>query len=47
VISLDLDPAQSKLRPYTHVLTGELERAQDLLDTFLAEREAEERGAAD
>ena len=31
------------LRRYTHVLPGELERARDQLDLFLAEREAEER----
>lgn len=31
------------LRRYTHVLPGELERARDLLDGFLVEREARER----
>jgi hypothetical protein len=30
------------LRRYTHTLPGELERARDLLDKFLAERMAEE-----
>jgi hypothetical protein len=29
------------LERYTHVLPGELERARDLLDKFLAERSAE------
>jgi integrase len=32
------------LRRYTHVLPGELERARDLLDAFLVEREKEEEG---
>jgi hypothetical protein len=27
------------LRRYTHTLPGELERARDLLDTFLAQRQ--------
>lgn len=31
------------LRRYTHTLPGELERARDLLDTFLAERTAERK----
>jgi integrase len=31
---------------YTHVLAGELERARDQLDAFLAKREAEERKSA-
>jgi integrase len=35
------------LRRYTHVLRGELERAFRQLEEFLAEREAEERHAAD
>jgi hypothetical protein len=30
------------LRRYTHTLPGELERARDLLDRFLAERTAAE-----
>lgn len=34
------------LRRYTHVLPGELERARDRLDIFLATRE-EEEGSAD
>ena len=34
------------LRRYTHVLPGELERARDLLDSFLSEREGEEAGQA-
>lgn len=40
----DLYPeaAPITLRRYTHVLPGELRRAGDRLDTFLAEREAEE-----
>lgn len=33
------------LRRYTHVLDGELERARELLDAFLAEREKDERSA--
>lgn len=35
------------LRRYTHVLPGELERARDQLDAFLATREAEEEAADD
>jgi integrase len=31
------------LRRYTHVLEGELDRARDLFEAFLIEREAEER----
>lgn len=44
----DLYPgaAPITLRRYTHVLPGELARARDRLDTFLAEREAEERADA-
>jgi integrase len=38
------DAAPITLRRYTHVLPGELERARDQLDQFLAEREAEESG---
>jgi integrase len=38
------DAAPITLRRYTHVLPGELERARDQLDTFIAEREALERG---
>jgi integrase len=38
------DAAPITLRRYTHVLAGELERARDLLDKFLAEREGEEMG---
>jgi integrase len=30
--------ASITLRPYTHTLPGELDRARDLLDRFLAER---------
>jgi integrase len=33
------------LRRYTHTLPGELERARDLLDVFVAERQAEEAEA--
>lgn len=40
------DAAPITLRRYTHVLAGELERARDQLDVFLAEREEEERGDA-
>jgi integrase len=36
------DAAPITLRRYTHVLPGELERARDQLDAFLAERETEE-----
>jgi hypothetical protein len=32
------DAAPITLRRYTHVLPGELERARDQLDAFLAER---------
>jgi integrase len=39
------DAAPITLRRYTHVLTGELERAFNQLEAFLAEREAEEREA--
>ncbi len=39
------DAAPITLRRYTHVLKGELERAGEQLDAFLAEREAEEREA--
>lgn len=35
------------LRRYTHILPGELDRARDLLDAFLASREAEEEAAVD
>lgn len=38
------DAAPITLRRYTHVLPGELERARDKLDRFLAEREEEEQG---
>jgi len=38
------DAAPITLRRYTHVLDGELERARDQLDKFLAEREQQERG---
>jgi integrase len=38
------DAAPITLRRYTHVLPGELERARDQLDEFLASREEEERG---
>lgn len=45
----DLNPgaAPITLRRYTHVLPGELERARDKLDAFLASREAEEESAGD
>lgn len=36
------DAAPITLRSYTHVLEGELERAGEQLDAFLAEREAED-----
>lgn len=39
---LHLDAAPITLRRYTHVLPGELERARDQLDDFLAERERQE-----
>lgn len=35
-------PAKITLRCYIHVLPGELRRAGDRLDVFLAERETEE-----
>jgi integrase len=38
------DAAPITLRRYTHVLDGELERARDKLDAFLAERVEDERG---
>jgi len=38
------DAAPITLRRYTHVLEGELQRARDQLDDFLASREAEEAG---
>jgi hypothetical protein len=34
--------ASITLRRYTHALPGELERARDLLDAFLAERTTRE-----
>lgn len=37
------DAAPITLRRYTHVLEGELDRARDQLDVFLARREEEER----
>jgi hypothetical protein len=37
--------ASITLRRYTHTLPGELERARDLLDRFLAERTREKRRA--
>ncbi len=40
------DAAPITLRRYTHILPGELERARDQLDTFLAERAAEEESAS-
>jgi integrase len=40
------DAAPITLQRYTHVLPGELERARDQLDVFLAERAAEEEGAS-
>jgi hypothetical protein len=40
------DAAPITLRRYTHVLDGELERARDQLDKFLAEREQQERVAS-
>jgi hypothetical protein len=36
--------ASITLRRYTHTLPGEIERARDLLDAFLAERAREEAG---
>lgn len=42
--NLHPEAAPITLRRYTHVLPGELERARDLLDAFLAEREEEEEG---
>lgn len=36
------DAAPMTLRRYTHVLSGEPERARDQLDAFLVEREKEE-----
>jgi integrase len=39
------DAAPITLRRYTHVLPGELQRARDQLDDFLAERERQEREA--
>lgn len=39
------DAAPITLKRYTHILTGELERAGRQLEAFLAEREAEEREA--
>jgi integrase len=41
------DAAPITLRRYTHVLKGELERAGQKLEAFLAEREAEERELVD
>jgi integrase len=38
------EAAPITLRRYTHLLPGELERARDQLDEFLAEREQQERG---
>jgi site-specific recombinase XerC len=38
------DAAPITLRRYTHVLPGELERARDQLDEFIASREEEEHG---
>lgn len=38
------DAAPITLRRYTHVLPGELERARDQLDRFLAAREEEKKG---
>jgi integrase len=40
------DAAPITLRRYTHVLEGEIERACEQLETFLAEREAEESAAS-
>lgn len=40
------DAAPITLRRYTHILPGELERARDQLDAFLAERAVEEEGAS-
>jgi integrase len=36
------DAAPITLRRYTHVLPGDLERARDVLDAFIVEREREE-----
>jgi hypothetical protein len=38
---LVISAAPITLRTYTHVLEGELDRARDLLEAFLNEREAE------
>jgi integrase len=40
------DAAPITLRLYTHVLTGELQRAGEKLEAFLVEREADESGLA-
>jgi hypothetical protein len=40
------DAAPITLRRYTHVLPGELDRARDQLDTFLSQRETEERNVS-
>ncbi|HEX6689407.1 MAG TPA: tyrosine-type recombinase/integrase [Solirubrobacterales bacterium] len=40
------DAAPITLRRYTHILPGELERARDQLDAFLAERAKEEEGTS-
>lgn len=40
------DAAPITLRRYTHVLTGELGRARDLVDIFLVTREEEEQGTS-
>lgn len=37
------EAAPITLRRYTHLLPGELERARDQLDEFLAEREQQQR----
>lgn len=39
------EPAKITLDRYTHVLPGELERARDLLDKFLADRVRDEEEA--
>jgi integrase len=41
-LKLHPDAAPITLRRYTHVLKGELERASDQVEAFLAEREDEE-----
>jgi hypothetical protein len=46
-LTLHPDAAPITLRRYTHVLKGELERAREQLETFLGERENDEREPPD